>query len=101
MPLGSIQAPPQGCHGKKHKKIFSSETTRPRAFMFFMLQCAVVLFINLANHAPDYKNGPAQGSLAPIDIQWEIFLSKASLRSGKGCTRFWDRSDQNSGFHGN
>ena len=28
-------------------------------------------------------------------------LSKASLRSGKGCVRFWARSDQNFGFHGN
>ena len=28
-------------------------------------------------------------------------LSKASLRRGKGCIRFWARSDWNSGFHGN
>ena len=28
-------------------------------------------------------------------------LSKASLGLGKGCIRFWARSDQNSGFHGN
>ena len=28
-------------------------------------------------------------------------LSEASLWWGKGCTRFWDRLDQNSGFHGN
>ena len=28
-------------------------------------------------------------------------LSEASLRRGKGCIRFWARSDQNSGFHGN
>ena len=28
-------------------------------------------------------------------------LSEASLGSGKGCIRFWCRSDQISGFHGN
>ena len=28
-------------------------------------------------------------------------LSKASLGWGKGCMRFWARSDQNSGFYGN
>ena len=28
-------------------------------------------------------------------------LSEASLGWGKGCIRFWCRSDQNSGFHGN
>ena len=28
-------------------------------------------------------------------------LSEASLDRGKGCIRFWTRSDQNSGVHGN
>ena len=28
-------------------------------------------------------------------------LSEASLGWGKGCIRFWARSDQNSGVHGN
>ena len=28
-------------------------------------------------------------------------LYEASLGWGKGCIRFWDRLDQNSGFHGN
>ena len=28
-------------------------------------------------------------------------LSEASLGWGKGCIRFWARSDQNSGFQGN
>ena len=28
-------------------------------------------------------------------------LSEASLGRGKGCIRFWTRSDQNSGVHGN
>ena len=28
-------------------------------------------------------------------------LSEASLGWGIGCIRFWDRLDQNSGFHGN
>ena len=37
------------------------------------------------------------GQLANLD---EI-LCKASLGWGKGLIRFWDRLDQNSGFHGN
>ena len=28
-------------------------------------------------------------------------LNEASLGWGKGCIRFWDKLDQNSGFHGN
>ena len=31
----------------------------------------------------------------------DIILWVASLGWGKGCIRFWDRLDQNSGFHGN
>ena len=37
-------------------------------------------------------------------IQWadhNEILSEASLGWGKGCRRFWARSDPNSGFHGN
>ena len=37
------------------------------------------------------------GQLANLDQ----ILYKASLGWGKGCIRFWDRLDQNSGFHGN
>ena len=37
------------------------------------------------------------GQLANV----EQILSEASLGWGKGCIRFWDRLDQNSGFHGN
>ena len=36
--------------------------------------------------------------------QWAYcnqILSEASLGRGKGCIRFWTRSDQNSGVHGN
>ena len=64
MPLGSIWAPTRGRHWKNIKKKFFSETTRPRAFIFCMLQCVVVLFINPANHAPGVKNGPAPGIIS-------------------------------------
>ena len=37
------------------------------------------------------------GQLANLDQ----ILYEASLGWGKGCIRFWDRLDQNSGFHGN
>ena len=37
------------------------------------------------------------GQLANVDQ----ILYEASLGWGKGCIRFWDRLDQNSGFHGN
>ena len=37
------------------------------------------------------------GQVANIDQ----ILYEASLGRGKGCLRFWDRLDQNSGFHGN
>ena len=36
--------------------------------------------------------------------QWAYrnqILTEASLGRGKGCNKFWVRSDQNSGFHGN
>ena len=36
-------------------------------------------------------------SLANLDQ----ILCVASLGLGKGCIRFWDRLDQNSGYHGN
>ena len=32
--------------------------------------------INTANHAHGVKNGPASGSLAPIDLQWEKHKKK-------------------------
>ena len=42
----------------------------------------MVLFINPANHAPGVKNGPARGSFAPIDLQWEkhkkVFFSETT-----------------------
>ena len=60
VPLGSIRAPPRGSW-VKHKKIFFSETKRPRAFIFCLKQCIVVLFINPANRAPGVHTGPAPG----------------------------------------
>ena len=34
-------------------------------------------------------------------VNLDQILYEASLGWGKGCIRFWDRLDQNSGFHGN
>ena len=45
----------------KTTKIFFSETMRPRAFIFSMYQCLVVLFINSANPAPVVQTGHALG----------------------------------------
>ena len=39
-------------------------------------------------------------SLRPVGKSWSN-LCVASLGWGEGCIRFWGRSDQNSGFHGN
>ena len=42
-----------------------------------------------------------------LNISWgqlvglDQILYEASLGWGKGCIRFWDRLDQNTGFHGN
>ena len=41
----------------KTKKIFFSETTRPTALIFGMLQWLMVLYINCAIHAPGVKFG--------------------------------------------
>ena len=45
----------------KTKKIFFSETTRPTALIFGMLQWLMVLYINCAIHAPGVKFGHAPG----------------------------------------
>ena len=45
----------------KTKKIFFSETKRPRASIFCMYQCLVVPIINCASHAPGVKFGHAPG----------------------------------------
>ena len=63
---------------KKTKKIFSSETTRPRAFIFYMWQCVVILFLNPVNHAYGSKMALPWGSLAPIDLQWEKHANPAN-----------------------
>ena len=63
-PWGPYGPRPRGCHGKNIKKIFFSKTTRPKAFIFCMKQCLVVLYINPANHAPGVKNGPAPGVIS-------------------------------------
>ena len=58
---------------EKHKKIFFFETTRPRAFIFCVQQCIVVLFINPANRGPGVHTGPALGALSSaIGLQWKI-----------------------------
>ena len=42
-------------------KIFSSETTRPRALLFGMYHHLVDLYQNCSNYSPGAKNGPAPG----------------------------------------
>ena len=69
MPLGSKMAPPQGSlapidlQWEKHKKIFFSETTRPRAFIFWQLQCIVVFCINPLPTVPLGPYGPRPGGV--------------------------------------
>ena len=43
------------------KKIFSSETTRPRALIFNMERHLEDIYQVCANYAPGAKNGPAPG----------------------------------------
>ena len=47
--------------GKKLKKMFFSETTRPTALIFGIKQWLMVLYINCANHVPGVKFGHATG----------------------------------------
>ena len=78
MPLGSKLATPGGgggggggeggvigLHrliiGKHVKKIFFSETMRPRAFIFCVKQCLVSPFIIPANRDPGVQIGHARG----------------------------------------
>ena len=74
MPLESKMAPPRGSlapidiQWEKHKKIFFSETTRPRAFI-------VVLFIN---RAPGVLMGLAPGA------SWEKHKKKSSSPKPQG-----------------
>ena len=51
----------------------------------------------LSYHHNSVKLEYLWGQLANLDQ----ILYEASLGWGKGCIRFWDRLDQNSGFHGN
>ena len=64
-----------GCHGniyalmgENKKKIFLSESTRPTALIFGMLQWLMVFYINCANYAPEVKFGHAPGSVVSIDL---------------------------------
>ena len=65
MPLGSNLVTPRGLIvsidllWEELKKIFFSETTRPTALIFGMLQWLMVLYINCAIHAPGVKFGQA------------------------------------------
>ena len=68
MPLGSKLATPRdviGLHrlikGKNVKKIFFSETMRPRAFIFCVKQCLVSPFIIPANRDPGVQIDHAPG----------------------------------------
>ena len=118
MPLGSNLARPRwsivsiDLQWDKSKKTFFSETTRPKASIFCMSQCLLVLIINCANHAPGVKFGHAPGvnSLHRLTIEntSKFNISKASrwiytasLGSRKGCILLLVRSNWDSGCHGN
>ena len=64
----------------KTKKIFFSETTRPTALIFGMLQWLMVLYINCAIHAPGVKFGHAPGvdSLHRLTMGKKIFFSETT-----------------------
>ena len=51
--------------GKKLKKIFFSETMRPRAFIFCVKQCLVIPFIIPANRDPGVQIGHARRHYLP------------------------------------
>ena len=46
------------------KKIFFSETTRPKACIFSMQQCFMMLYIDTANDDPGVQNGPTPGDIS-------------------------------------
>ena len=74
---------PQGYNGENLKKIFFSETIRPRALIFYVYQCLVTPFINPANRVPGAQIGHAPGaSLSNIGLEWEkyekIFFSETT-----------------------
>ena len=50
-----------GLYRGKMKKIFSSETIRPRAMIFGMKQHLVNLYQVCSNYIPGAKNGQPQG----------------------------------------
>ena len=50
----------------KTKKNFFSETKRPRASIFCMLQCLVVPIINCASHAPGSNLAMPRGSIVSM-----------------------------------
>ena len=50
----------------KTKKIFFSETKRPRASIFCMYQCLVVPIINCASHAPGSNSAMPRGSIVSM-----------------------------------
>ena len=58
----------------KSLKIFFAETIRPRAKIFGLQHCVLVLYQVCSNHAPRIKIGPApRGCLFNTDLHREIF----------------------------
>ena len=80
MSLESIRDPPRGRHGKNIKKIFFSETTRPRAFI---LMCSGPLYKSCQPCPWGQKMAPPRGSFAPIDMQWEKHKTNLLLQNHK------------------
>ena len=70
-----------GFQWKIHEKIFFSETTIAKAFIFGMQHCYVELYINPAKHALGVRNGPPWGSIAPLDLQLEKHIKNLLLRN--------------------
>jgi len=54
-------------------KIFLSETTRPRAFIFGVKHHQEVLYQSCSNYAPGVKIDPAPGSQFYIELYMENF----------------------------
>ena len=68
--------------GKKLKKIFFSETTKPTALIFGMKQWLMVLYLNCAIHAPGVKfvHAPGVDSLHRLTMgkKSKIFFSETT-----------------------
>ena len=106
----------------RHKSSVEFEF-RPNQTTHFGVTCKDRIIIKVAGNQDRHKSLISGGirilTLELLALEWWKFhtfeleylwsqlatldqiLCVASLGWGKGCIRFWDRLDQNSGFHGN